>query len=300
MKEKHIQSVNDLEQIVDCCISLSNNTHKRKVSTWREEYGSYIFAKLVVHSIAILKLTPNSKLFEIPNNFKVWDISSLAVLVRALIETYNVFFYLIIDEVDEIELEFRFLLWHLHSECERLRMLKSIGSTNPIIKVVEKDIEDYKQKLLNNDFFKSKNSKERSSFRKGEVGIVLTNSQISEKAGISVNFYKSAYKFLSSYTHTFPFSIQQIAVFKADDEESLSLINSIVETTSGYLSFAIRDFVKVFPDQKETTKDVDEKIKIWLEVLNKLASITGDLSASDESKEKPLDSSAGQSGSIKN
>lgn len=273
MKEKYIQSVKDLEQMVETCIKLSNNTNKRKVSTWREEYGSYIFAKIVVHSIAILKMTPNSGLFEIPNNFKVWDISSLAVLVRALVETYNVFFYLIIDEVDEKELEFRFLLWHLHSECERLRMLKSIGSTNPVIQDVEKDIEDYREKLLNNDFFKRKNSEERTSYRKGEVGIALTNSQISEKAGISVNFYKSAYKFLSSYTHTFPFSIQQIAVFKADDEESLNLINSLVETTSGYLSFAIRDFVKIFPDQKENTKDVDDKIKVWLDVLKKLASI---------------------------
>lgn len=274
MKEKYLQSVKDLEQMVDTCINLSNNTHKREVSSWREEYGSYIFAKIVVHSIAILKMTPNSGLFEIPNNFKVWDISSLAVLLRALIETYNVFFYLIIDEVDETELEFRFLLWHLHSECERLRMLQSIGSTNPVIKNVEKDIEDFRTKLLNNDFFKRKNSKERSPYRKGEVGIALTNSQISEKAGISVNFYKSAYKFLSSYTHTFPFSIQQIAVFKADDEESLNLINTIVETASGYLSFSIRDFVKIFPDQKETIKDVDEKVKVWLGVLNKLASIT--------------------------
>lgn len=273
MNEKYLKAVKDLEKIVNTCISLSNNTHKRKVSSWREEYGSYIFAKIVVHSIAVLKMIPNSELFEIPNNFKVLDISSLAVLVRALIETYNVFFYLIIDELDENELDFRFLLWHLHSECERLRMLKLIGSTNPIIADVEKDIENYREKLLNNDFFKSKNSKERTLYRKGEVGISLTNSQISEKAGISVNFYKSVYKYLSSYTHTFPFSVQQIAVFKADDEESLNIINSLVEISSGYLSFAIRDFVKLFPDQKETTKDVDDIIKLWLEVLKKLASI---------------------------
>jgi len=113
---------------------------------------------------------------------------------------------------------------------------------------------------------------ERSSYRRGETGIALTNSQISERAGISINFYKSTYRYLSSYVHTFPFSIQQIAVFKADDEESLSLIKTLIDTTSGYLSFVIRDFVKLFPDQKEITKEVDELTKVWLDVLNKLAS----------------------------
>lgn len=272
MKEKYSKSVQDLEKLVNTCISLSNNTHKRKVDSWREEYGSYIFAKLCIHSIAILKLIPESSLFNLPNNFKVWDIASLATLARSVIETYNVFFYLIIDELDDKELEFRFLLWHLHSESERKRMLNSIGSTNPKIKEVERDIEDYKNKLMNNDFYKSKISSERSSYRKGETGIALSNSNISERAGISINFYKSTYKYMSSYVHTFPFSIQQIAVFKADDEESLNLIKALIDTTSGYLSFAIRDFVKLFPDQNETTKEVDELIKVWLDVLNKLAS----------------------------
>jgi hypothetical protein len=272
MKEKYSNSVQDLEKLVNTCILLSNNTHERKVATWREEYGSYIFAKLCVHSIGILKLVPESSLFNLPNNFKVWDIASLSVLVRTVIETYNVFYYLIIDEVDDNELEFRFLLWRLHSECERKRMLNSIGSTNPKIKEIENDIEEYKSKLLINDFYKSKNSNERSSYRRGETGIALTNSQISERAGISINFYKSTYRYLSSYVHTFPFSIQQIAVFKADDEESLSLIKTLIDTTSGYLSFVIRDFVKLFPDQKEITKEVDELTKVWLDVLNKLAS----------------------------
>ena len=103
MKEKYVESIKDYEKLCNICIQLSINTHKRKVNSWREEYGSYIFAKIATHSIAILKLLPYSPLFELPKNFKVWDISSLAVLVRALIETYNVFYYLIMDEIDDIE-----------------------------------------------------------------------------------------------------------------------------------------------------------------------------------------------------
>lgn len=272
MKEKYLNSVQDLERLIATCITLSNNTHKREVDSWRKEYGSYIFAKMCVHTIGIQKLVPESSLFNIPNNFKVWDISSLSVLIRSLIEAYHVFYYLIIDEIDEKELEFRFLLWHLHSECERKRMLNAIGSTNPQIKKVEKDIEDYKTKLLKNDFYISRNHDERRSYRRGEIGIALSNLQISQRAGISENYYRATYKYLSSFVHTLPFSIQQIAEFKAGEDESLGLIKSLAETTSGYLSFAIRDFVELFPDQKIVTKEVDDLVSLWLDVLNKLAS----------------------------
>jgi hypothetical protein len=272
MKEKYLESLNDYDKLSNMCTQLSINTHKRKVKTWREEYGSYIFAKIVAHSIAILKLLPNSKLFELPNNFRVWDISSLAVLVRALIDTYNSFYYLIIDEVDENELNFRYLLWHNHSENERLRMLRSLGSVNAGIKEIEKKIEDYKEKLLSNTFYNGLVSgREKTQFRKGEVGISLTNSQISKRSGISVNYYKSTYKYLSSYTHTYSFSINQIAAFKADDEDSLDLIKTLVDTASGYLSFAIRDYVKLFPDQKNKIAEVKTIIDVWIHVISKIA-----------------------------
>lgn len=271
MKEKYLKSVKEYERLCDTCIRLSINTHKRKVETWREEYGSYIYTKIATHSIAILKLIPESSLFELPENYKVWDISSLAVIVRALIETYNVFYYLIIDEISEEELDFRYLVWHLHSESERLRMLKTIGSKNPAIQTIEKDIASYKEKLLKNTIYISKNTDDKRKYRKGEEGIALSNSQISEKAGISTNYYKSTYKFLSSYTHTFPFSIQQVSVFKADDEESLNLLNGMVDTSSGYLSFAIRDYVKIFPDQKASIESIKEIMNVWLDVLKKIA-----------------------------
>jgi hypothetical protein len=273
MKEKYLESVKEYEKLCKMCLQLSANTHKRKVETWREEYGSYIFAKITTHAIAILKLIPNSPLFDLPNNFKIWDISSLSVIVRALIETYNVFYYLIIDEVEANELEFRFLIWNLHAECERLRMLNAIGSVNPALKEVEKSIEEYKEKLKTNSFFNNLNaSKEKTKYRKGEKGIALSNTKISERAGISENYYKSTYKYLSSYTHTYPFSIQQISTFKANDEESLNLIKSQVESATGYLSFSIRDYTELFPDQKEVISDVKEIIDTWLEILNKFAS----------------------------
>ena len=76
---------------------------------------------------------------------------------------------------------------------------------------------------------------------------------------------------MSSYAHTFPFSIQQISGFKANDEESLNLIKSQMDSASGYLSYSIRDYVKLFPDQESIISDVKEIMDIWLDVLSKIA-----------------------------
>lgn len=268
----YLKTIKEYGQLSNKCIELSSNTNNREVKTWREEYGSHIFAKLTMHSIAISKLLPNTKLYEIPSNFKIWDISSLAVIVRALIETYNVFYYLIIEEVDESEKEFRYLIWHLHSESERLKMLKSIGSKNPAISEIENEIRQFREKLLENEYYIAKtNSKQKAKLRKGEIGFDKTSTQISESAGISKNYFRAVYKNLSSHTHTYPFSIKQISVFRAGDTESLELLKSYANTSSGYLSLAIRDFVKIFPDQELNINDVKNMIDLWSHVFKNIA-----------------------------
>ncbi|MEN8191861.1 MAG: methionyl-tRNA formyltransferase [Bacteroidota bacterium] len=269
----YLKTIKEYEQLSNKCIELSSNTSNRKVKTWREEYASHIFAKLTMHSIAITKFLPNTKLYEIPSNFKIWDLSSLAVIVRALIETYNIFYYLIIDEVDESEKEFRYIIWHLHSESERLRMLKSIGSTNSAIPEIENEIRQLKEKLLENEYYIAKtDSKQKAKLRKGEIGFDKTSTQISESAGISKNYYRAIYKDLSSHIHTFPFSIKQISVFKAGDTESLGLLKSYADTSSGYLSLSIRDFVKIFPDQESNITNEKQIIDLWEHVFENIAS----------------------------
>ncbi len=250
MPENYLEDLKKFDMLCKAATKLSIDTHGRKVDSWREEYGSRIFGKIVATAIAILKLLPESQLFNLIGNFKIWDISSISVLARSLLETYNIFYYLIIQEIENDELEFRFIVWNLHSQVERLKMLDLIKSKHPEIEMIKNDIQKWKYKLENNSFYQALTNDQKKDFRKGKKGIFLTNTQISEKAGIDPDYYKSTYKSLSSYVHTFPFSISQIAFFKFGDPDSLSLLNTVLQDTTGYLSLSVRDFVKMVPDQK--------------------------------------------------
>lgn len=57
-KEKYLQTVDELEHITGIAWTLSLETTNRKVDSWREQYCSYIFAKLCLHAQAVLYLKP--------------------------------------------------------------------------------------------------------------------------------------------------------------------------------------------------------------------------------------------------
>jgi len=261
---KYLQDLRTLEGLCKTAMDLSISTYGQEVPTWREEYGSDIFGKICVTSIAILKLLPKSEFYFAPKGQEIWDISSVSVLSRSLIDSYNIFHYLIIEKVDKDELEFRFILWKLHSECERLKMLEFIKSTHTGLDKLKQYIESRRKELKDNRFYQRLDLEKQKDLIKGRKGIFLTNAKISENAGINPDYYRSVYKYLSQYIHTYPFSISQIAIFRAGDVKSLQLFVSIIGYCTGYLGLSIRDFLKVVPDQsKNITSEVTNTIQDW-------------------------------------
>ena len=173
-------------------------------------------------------------------------------------DSYYVLFYVAIDKCDEKELELRYNLWKYHGEKQRLDMLKLSKSTNPIIVELEKNVDTLKATLVKNSFYESLGRDTKRQVKEGKKGILLSNTQLSERAGIDPNYYKAKFNFLSQYVHAYPFAATQLTTFRADDEESLVVVKSIIDNSTGYLSYAIRDFIKLVPDQ---APKVDQRTK---------------------------------------
>lgn len=256
-KEKYLKSLDDLEFITSIAWNISVDTQGRQVDNWNTAYSSIILGKLCLHAHAVLQLMPN---LDSSNRYEIvtWDISSIATIVRALIESYYVFYYLGVDSVTEDELELRNLLWMYHSEKQRLDMLKMINSNNPIVKQIEKGIEELKQKFKKNTYYQTLSSSRKSKIVSGKIGILHSNSELSRRAGINPDYYKSNFNYLSAYVHAFPYAYSQLNLFRAGDDESLHIIRTNIDLCIGYICHAIRDFLKIMPDQK---KHLDKKAK---------------------------------------
>jgi len=249
-RQDYQNTIDDFQYITNLAVKLSTETTGREVDSWREEYASYIFVKICMHAISLLKLRFKFSKSTTANIASVWDISSIAVLIRSIIDSYYVFYYISIDKCNKAELEFRRDLWNFHGKYQRFDMLKRIKSKNPKLKELEKYIDRQKAKIVNSSFYKSiPNTRLQRDIRKGKVAVLLSNSELSERAGINPDYYKAEFNFLSAYTHGHPFAFTQLKLFRANDNESLSLVTNILSVGTGYVCHAVRDFVKLFPDQ---------------------------------------------------
>ena len=92
---------------------------------------------------------------------------------------------------------------------------------------------------------------------------------LSSSAGIKPDYYKASYMHLSSYVHAYPFSLQQLAQFKAGDDDSLLLIKVVIEYSTAYLCLAVRDFLKLCPE-REVVIDLETRniLEVWTGIVS--------------------------------
>ena len=261
-------------QLLDAAFGLSSATQGRAVATRGLEVGSLLFAKIASHAKAVVDLAPQGPLGGPAPAQEFWDISSMAVLVRAEVDAYYTFFYVAVDEVDTEMSEFRWLLWDHHSELHRLKKLRLIGSTSPAVSELEVMVEDLTAKVKAHPVYLRQAPSVRKKLKDGDLGIFATNSDLSERARIDPAYYKTVFKFLSSYVHAHPFSMMQLAAFRAGEEGSLHLISTVLRYAEVYLSLALRDFLSLVPDQKRIlAPSVEQLIELWCGVAGEFSQL---------------------------
>ena len=258
ISDKYKSAYEELKTLIDTSFKIAINIQYKEVDTRDLEAASRIFAKVISHARAVLLLAPKSPAGIDAPKQELWDLSSMATLCRALIDSYYVFFYIAVDKVDESTKEFRWILWDYHSESRRLKKLQLIGSTLPAVAEIEENVERLKERLINHEVYKVLDPADQKRLRKPAEGIFATNSDLSVRAGIDEDYYKNTFMFLSSYVHSHPFSIEQLTEFRAGEDGSLNSLKIVIEYTSIYLSLTLRDFTTLVP---EVSKDIDEEMQ---------------------------------------
>jgi hypothetical protein len=266
--ERYADARQQFEAMASYAFDLVEANSGRNVDSWREEYGSYIFSKIVLHGMSALMLAPDVT-GRNRAQAQLWDPASLASLIRALIDTYFVFYYVACDEIDEDESQFRHALWHFHGERARLRKLEKIGSANPRLEQLRQEVESSKRRVTTSSVYAGLETDVQKGVRQGRSAFLLTNSEIANRAGFSASHYKATYDFLSSYIHTLPFSLSQIAGFHADQDALVRIYKIMVDYGSIYLSQAISDFVSIFGESGiQPSREAAKAIDLWQHVLH--------------------------------
>jgi hypothetical protein len=185
-----------------------------------------------------------------PEKFQIWDMSSLCVLARGIIETYLALAYMIRETESPDGRGFRLLWWNWHENNERLWLLQVHGSKNPEVNNIRSRRDEAARKILNCKQYGSLSTQLKKKFGKGDglaPALLESNLEIAKAAGIHPSQFKIAYKYLSQFAHSQPMAISIGGVSKANDPKVLEQFGLPLRYATSYLLFTIRDFVRLFP-----------------------------------------------------
>ena len=227
------------ERVSSCACTLSANTSGRMVDSRRKQIASVIFGKIALHAYTMLQIAPSNSHDVHGYPFAFPDYASVFVLARAVMEGYCTLYYTAIDDISEDERNFRILLGDYHAKKKRVDLLKALGRPPAELPELEADADALRTALQQTD---------TTGIWDGKKLFLLSNTDICAKAGIAQRNYKPLYDYLSSYTHGYPISIEQILDISSINHV-LNLLIPFWDVCSGYVCFAIRDFIRLFPDQ---------------------------------------------------
>jgi len=227
VEDRYLQHLHQIEKLIEYAFDIFGQISGKVAQTDREYYGEIIFRKATAHAISLRNILPTGLIPKKPNSQEIWDISTACGISRSIIEAFDMLFFTAIEDIETDEREFRLIYTNLHGVNQTLEMSDTMKSTNQNINFYTSKRNELHNEIIKHPFFRKIDKKTKSDIKKLKFRPFYIPQKIrNERAGINHNYYQAAKMFLSSHTHTHPFSINQISKFKAGDEDSLRLISA--------------------------------------------------------------------------
>ena len=165
---------------VDSASTLTRRIGGCPTESSREYWASVLFIRLCSGAISVLHLCPGSPANTAGTH---WDFSSVAPLVRSLVQTGLLLFYLGTDAVDEDESRARVLVMQLRDCKERAHMFQNFGGGDEKVRRYEVKVDDIRTELASNSYFVRLPEEMRNTFS-ADRAYYLTEDQTSESPGL--------------------------------------------------------------------------------------------------------------------
>ena len=276
MIDAHTRYVNNYDEfasLLDHAVATIELQKGRKTRGDRDVYGERIFGKLVCHGLSLQRLSPNPK----PTTRELWDISSSYAIARTLIETYEALAYISLEDVQDIEHEFRVLLWKLHAQERRSEMLRLIGSKHPDIPGLATNVSELRNAILMHPYLPSAGKDIAGKVRRGTTPPYhLSRAERDSRCKIDHDYHTAVIMHLSSHVHTHPFSVHQLFDFQAGNPECLGLMGVSLQYSSAFLAKAVVGMRELFrPAVPPVSSSFQQLLDTWDGILAKGVKVAG-------------------------
>jgi|GEM_PF-297490 len=186
---------------VEHAISLSHRIAGHPSDSRRQYWASVLFTRLCSAAISILHACPGSPVNTAGTH---WDFSSLAPLIRILVQNGLLLFYLGTEVIGEDESRARLLVMQLRDCKERLHLFRNFDHIGEETRGFEMAADPIRTELRANPYFARLQTPLRKRLLKGDTASILTDDQILDRLGILDQKGRAFLWFISSHADFSP------------------------------------------------------------------------------------------------
>jgi len=222
--------------------------------------------KLFEHSASISYLYSDTFISEI--SLRIFDLATLNVVSRAILENFLVFYYLFVDPKNMEEEDFRYFSYRLSGLIER----KNYPIESPQGKIILENEKKIIDRLLNqlekNKYYIELSRENKRRLLEWGEWRIKGWSQIALSAGLNHSNSNAFYKFLCGYSHSGSLSLQQNHQ-TVRKEEKIKLFDGTLSLLKIAISNMIISYCTYFPKAlKHYLENIDQQqlVKLWVDV----------------------------------
>jgi hypothetical protein len=222
--------------------------------------------KLFKHSATIKYLYEGTPI--VNAKFRFFDLASLNVIARTIIENYLVFHYIFIQPQDNEDGDFRYYSYRLSGLIERQTFAVQSPQGNKMLSEELKIIEKLIIQLNSNQYFLKLSKEYREKIIKRGEWRLLSWKEIGLTANLSESIAKDFYKYLCGYSHSGNLSAIQLHETLYDHKEK-PLFDATLSLIKIAIANMILSYSQYFPKVQtfyDNLGDIQKLVKLWIDV----------------------------------
>ncbi len=205
--------------------------------------GAVLFSKTIAHALSLEKMCP------VPGKeAQLWDVSSTAVIVRAIAETYLAFRYYAIEPDSESDADFRLRLAEYHRWHKQYKLGQRFNIAGERLADVDRKRLEAKATLLADARFQSQCPSDQRKQLDGERSMHRRTEEIAQAASINRNIWGTHYMLLSQFAHSSPMAVEHLSNFHAGEAVAPSNLSVMLELAAAFLAKYILNLERLSPD----------------------------------------------------
>ncbi|MDN0093892.1 DUF5677 domain-containing protein [Yersinia rohdei] len=176
------------------------------------------------------------------------DHSSVAVVVRAAIESYLAFNYIFVNQDESLSI-YRYKLWSRAGLIDRSKLLANTSESKNVLSREAESIKELYNDIAHDSHYQKNNREEKKEIEKGNWKPKGGWHAITNKTDIHQRYFSDIYNHLSGHSHASFISALQIRDARSIEQQAM-LAGGMRQILCMVISHFIFSYVKLFPAAK--------------------------------------------------